>query len=93
MVAKTIFWYCAIMLIYSYSRENNRVDLNFFASKEAYQIGRQLEKITVKKGEVKVVKCAKNKSWVPRSPPLGHLSVKNVKTLVLMVLMLVRLQH
>ena len=41
---------------------------NFFASKEA-SIVRQLEKITVKKAEAKVVKCAKNKSWVPRSPP------------------------
>ena len=46
----------------------------FFASKEAYPIVRQLEKITVKKAEAKVVKCAKNKSWVPRNPPpLGHL--------------------
>ena len=35
---------------------------------------RQLEKITVKKAQAKVVKCAKNKSWVPRNP-LGHLSV------------------
>ena len=50
---------------------------NFFASKEAYPIVRQLEKITVKKAEAKVVKCAKNKSWVPRNPPLGHLSVNN----------------
>ena len=52
----------------------------FFASKEAYPIVRQLEKITVKKAEAKVVKCAKNKSWVPRTPPppLGHLSVKGL---------------
>ena len=48
----------------------------FFASKEAYPIVRQLEKIMVKKAEAKVVKCVKNKSWVPRTPPLGHLSVK-----------------
>ena len=41
----------------------------FFASKEAYVIVRQLEKITVKKAEAKVVKCVKNKSWVPRNPP------------------------
>ena len=41
----------------------------FFASKEAYPIVGQLEKITVKKAEAKVVKCAKNKSWVPRNPP------------------------
>ena len=41
----------------------------FFASKKAYPIVRQLEKITVKKAEAKVVKCAKNKSWVPRTPP------------------------
>ena len=32
----------------------------------------QLEKITVKKAQAKVVKCAKNKCWVPRNP-LGHL--------------------
>ena len=30
---------------------------------------RQLEKITVKKAQAKLVKCAKNKSWVPRTPP------------------------
>ena len=48
----------------------------FFASKEAYPIVRQLEKITVKKAQAKVVKCAKNKSWVPRNPSLGHVSVK-----------------
>ena len=47
----------------------------FFASKEAYLMVRQLEKITVKKAQAKVVKCAKNKSWVPMNPP-GHLSVK-----------------
>ena len=46
----------------------------FLASKEAYPIVRQLEKITVKKAQAKVVKCAKNKSWVPRTHP-GHLSV------------------
>ena len=50
--------------------------LFIFASKEAYPIVRQLEKITVKKAQAKVVKYAKNKSWVPRTPPpLGHLSV------------------
>ena len=38
---------------------------------------RQLEKIMVKKAQAKVVKGAKNKSWVPRTP-LGHLSVKVV---------------
>ena len=57
------------MLIYANLRENDWVDLNFFASKEAYPIVRQLEKITVKKAQAKVVKCAKNKSWVPRNPP------------------------
>ena len=36
---------------------------------------RQLEKISMKKAEAKVVKCAKNKSFVPKTP-LGHLSVK-----------------
>ena len=40
----------------------------FFASKEAYPIVRQLENITVKKAEAKVVKCAKNKSFVSRTP-------------------------
>ena len=33
----------------------------------------------MKKAQAKVVKCAKNKSWVPRNPPLGHLSVKVLK--------------
>ena len=33
----------------------------FFASKNAYPIVRQLEKIMIKKAQVKVVKCAKNK--------------------------------
>ena len=42
---------------------------NFFALKEAYPIVRQLEKITVNKAQAEVVKCAKNKSWVPRNPP------------------------
>ena len=41
----------------------------FFASKDVYPIVRQLEKITVKKAEAKVVKCAKNKSWVRGTPP------------------------
>ena len=49
----------------------------FFTSKEAYPTVRQLEKIMVKKAEAKVVKCAKNKSWVPITPP-GHLSVNMV---------------
>ena len=51
----------------------------FFVSKEAYPIVRQLEKITVKKAEAKVVKCAKNKSWV-LGIPLGHLSGKGYCT-------------
>ena len=59
------------MVIYANWRENDGVDLNFFASKEAYLIVRLLEKITVKKAEAKVVKCAKNKSWVPTNPPLS----------------------
>ena len=59
------------------SRENNGVNLNFFASKEAYPIVRQLEKIMVKKAQAKVVKYTKNKSWVHTNlPPLGHVSVK-----------------
>ena len=64
MVAKTIFWYCAIMLLIS-EKTTGSISIFFFASKEAYQIVRQLEKITVKKAEAKVVKCAKK-----------HLSVK-----------------
>ena len=47
----------------------------FFSSEGAYPIVKQLEKITITKAQAKVVKYAKNKSWVPRSPPLGHLSV------------------
>ena len=59
------------MLIYAILRENGGVDLCFFfASKEAYPIVRQLKKMTVKKAIAKVVKCSKNKSWVPRNPPL-----------------------
>ena len=44
----------------------------FFASKEAYPIVRQLENITVKKAQAKVVKCAKKNIyiyWVPTNPP------------------------
>ena len=41
------------MLIYANLRENDGVDLNFFASKKAYLIVRQLEKITVKKRKQK----------------------------------------
>ena len=51
-----------------------RGQFKYFASKEAYPIVRQLEKITVKKAQAKVVKCAKNKCWVPRNSP-GHLVV------------------
>ena len=51
------------------SEKTTRSILKIFASKKAYPIVRQLEKITVKKAEVKVVKCTKNKSWVPRNPP------------------------
>ena len=55
------------MLTYANWRENDGVNLFiffilfyfFFASKEAYPIVRQLEKITVKKAQTKVVKCAK----------------------------------
>ena len=52
----------------------------FFTSKEVYPIVRKLEKITVKNPQAKVLKCAKNKRWVHRSPP-GHLSVKKVTIL------------
>ena len=47
---------------------------NFFASKEAYLIVRQLEKIMVKKAQAKVIKWAKNNVG-SLGPPLGHLSV------------------
>ena len=40
----------------------------FFASKETYPIVRQLEKITVKKAEAKVVKYARNQCWVLGTP-------------------------
>ena len=33
MAAKTIFWYCVIILIYANLRENDGIDLNFLASK------------------------------------------------------------
>ena len=70
MAAKTVFGYCTIMLIYAnFSEKTAGSILIFFASKEAYPIVRQLEKIMVKKAQAKVVKCAKNKSWVPRNPP------------------------
>ena len=42
---------------------------NFFAPKEAYPIVRQLEKITVKKAQAKLVKRAENKSWIPMNTP------------------------
>ena len=45
----------------------------------AYPIVRQLERITAKKAQTKVVKCAKNKCWVPKNPSLRHLSVKIAK--------------
>ena len=48
------------MLIYANYRENDGVDLIFFlASKEAYPIITQLEQITVKKAEAKVVNARK----------------------------------
>ena len=43
---------------------------NFFASKEAYLIVRQLEKITVKKVEAKVVKMREKQILGPYEPPL-----------------------
>ena len=59
------------MLIYANYQENDGIDLKKkSASKEAYPIVRQLEKITVKKAQAKVVKCAKNKFWVPRNTPV-----------------------
>ena len=55
--------------------EKTTGSINFFFCVKRSVSDRQLEKITVKEAEAKVVKCAKNKSWVPRNP-LGHLSVK-----------------
>ena len=56
--------------------------LFIFSSKKVYPIVRQLEKITMKKAQAKVVKCTENNSWVSgsRNPPspIGHLSV-NIK--------------
>ena len=40
----------------------------YLRQKEAYPIVRQLEKITVKRAQAKVVKCAKNKCWVSLTP-------------------------
>ena len=60
------------MLIYANYQENDGVDLNFFASKEAHPIVKQLEKITKKKAQAKVVKCAQARSqrfWGVRDPP------------------------
>ena len=45
-------------------------------SKEAHPIVRQLEKITVKKAQAKVVKCAKT-NLGSLGTPLGHLNVKH----------------
>ena len=47
----------------------------YFESKEAYPIVRQLEKITVKKAQAKVVNGEKKNCWVPRTPPPRHLGV------------------
>ena len=61
------------------SETNDRVDLIFFqrSSKEAYLTDRQLEKKKrSKKAQAKVVKCTKNKSWIPRNPPPSHVSVE-----------------
>ena len=48
----------------------------FFRVKKAYLIITQLEKMTVKKAQAKVVKCAENKCWVPRKP---HWSLKRLE--------------
>ena len=58
---KTIFLHAQksyIMLISE--KTTGSILFTFFASKEAYPIVRQLEKITVKKAQAKVVKCAKD---------------------------------
>ena len=44
--------------------EKTTESIFFCVSKEAYPIVRQLEKITVKKAQAKVVKCAKNKQML-----------------------------
>ena len=38
----------------------------------------------MKKAQANVVKCAKNKSWVPRNPPPGHLSVNGSQKYILL---------
>ena len=63
------------MLIYANKRENDGVDLIYFCVKRSVSDSKTIRKINGEKEQAKVVKCAKNKSWVPRNP-LGHLSVK-----------------
>ena len=46
-------------------REKMTVDLKFFASKQAYQIVRQLEKIMVKIAQAKVLECVKQEMLGP----------------------------
>ena len=71
MAAKTIFLKLRNNAnFYANSRGNDGADLIFFfffffASKEVYPIVRQLDKITVKKAQAKVVKCTKNKMFGP----------------------------
>ena len=68
MVAKTIFLYCTIMLIYANLRENGSVGLIFFspASREAYPVVRKLEKkITVKKSASESSKIREKQMLVP----------------------------
>ena len=121
MAAKTIFWYCAIMLISNKTTGSIYFlfvtliwfDLIFyfilfyfilfyfilfyfilfyfilfyfilfFASKEAYQIVRQLEKNNGQKSASESTKMLENKCWIHRNPrSFGHLSVKVWKFLL-----------
>ena len=51
----------------------------FCTSKVAYPIVRQLEKITVKKAQANLVKCAKNKCWVPTYGKPGTVKISFIK--------------
>ena len=85
MAAKTIFWCRAITLIYANWRENDGVALFiyfFIFCVKRSVFDRQWEKITVKKAQAKVVKCAKNKTNLGSlGPPFGHIRVKVAVTL------------
>ena len=62
------------MLIYANWRENDGVDFFFFfffffCVNRSVSDSKRIRKNNGEKAQAKVVKCAKNKSWVPRNPP------------------------